>query len=373
MAKIAKDKKCKSKKITSITIRENRGKDLSPGWADCDSMTASEYLKYYHAAMQYYNLQLSVKDLKPSVIKWMENNSIDTVMLSQYKKTKDWRTSVTMGSIANCLLKGMPEHRDDFNNGKNTKEWLMTAISTAIYDSKHDEVANETDIDTPSSTPVINIQERVREATHRMVEEIEEAIEVWIKTPDDFNPKQLKVNNLLKVKEAKPTHARIIRDYYTKNMQELLLAIEGKDEDIKEGYSHRNKKQLNSLLSFYKEIESACVMLMEEAKVTRKPRAKKAVPKDKLVSKLKYLKVFEPLKLVSINPTDIIGSKELWIYNTKTRKLGRYIADEMVGPIGVKGTTLVGFDENKSIQKTIRKPEEKLKEFKKIFRRHQCN
>ena len=36
----------------------------------------------------------------------------------------------------------------------------------------------------------------------------------------------------------------------------------------------------------------------------------------------------------------------------------------MVGPIGIKGSSLIGFDEHKSIQKTIRKPEEKLKEFK---------
>jgi hypothetical protein len=103
---------------------------------------------------------------------------------------------------------------------------------------------------------------------------------------------------------------------------------------------------------------------MEEAKVTRKPKAKKAVPKDKVVEKLKYLKTFEPLKLVSINPTDIIGSKELWVYNTKLRKLGKYIADELTGPLSVKGTTIIGFDEHKSIQKTIRKPDEKLKEFK---------
>ena len=104
-------------------------------------------------------------------------------------------------------------------------------------------------------------------------------------------------------------------------------------------------------------------MLMEEAKVTRKPRAKKAVPKDKLVEKLKYLKTFEQLKLVSINPTELIGSKELWIYNTKTRKLGKYVSAEFA-ELGVKGTTITGFDENKSIQKTLRKPAEQIAEFK---------
>jgi hypothetical protein len=75
------------------------------------------------------------------------------------------------------------------------------------------------------------------------------------------------------------------------------------------------------------------------------------------------MKTDEPLKLVSISPTDIIGAKELWIYNTKSRKLGKYVAAEYQ-TLGVKGTTITGFNENLSVQKTIRKPEEKLKEFK---------
>jgi hypothetical protein len=32
--------------------------------------------------------------------------------------------------------------------------------------------------------------------------------------------------------------------------------------------------------------------------------------------------------------------------------------------LGVKGTSITGFDEIKSVQKTLRKPEEQLKEFK---------
>jgi hypothetical protein len=102
---------------------------------------------------------------------------------------------------------------------------------------------------------------------------------------------------------------------------------------------------------------------MQEAKVNRAPRKTKAVSKDKVVAKLKYMKSNEPLKLVSINPTDIIGAKELWVYNTKSRKIGKYVATEF-SELGVKGTTIVNFDVIKSVMKTVRKPEEKLKEFK---------
>ena len=76
--------------------------------------------------------------------------------------------------------------------------------------------------------------------------------------------------------------------------------------------------------------------------------------------------------LASIDPTLIVGANELWVFNVKTRKLGKYIASN-VDPKGlardgtglsVKGTTIIGFDETTSIQKTLRKPEDQLKEFK---------
>ncbi|MGA1691745.1 MAG: protein translocase subunit SecD, partial [Sedimenticolaceae bacterium] len=52
--------------------------------------------------------------------------------------------------------------------------------------------------------------------------------------------------------------------------------------------------------------------------------------------------------------------KELWIFNTKTRKLVKYVAAEYQ-ELGVKGTSITGFDANTSVQKTLRKPEEQLK------------
>jgi len=170
--------------------------------------------------------------------------------------------------------------------------------------------------------------------------------------------------NLLKGKEVKAAHARIIKTFYARDLAELEeLASGSKDEQLIEGYSHRTKKQIRNLIAFYQEIMSACDMLAQEAKVNRAPRAKKAQPKEKVVAKLKYKKSDEPMKLVSINPVDIIGAKELWIYNTKTRKLGKYVANEYM-ELGVKGTTITGFNENTSVCKTLRKPEDKLKEFK---------
>ena len=64
-------------------------------------------------------------------------------------------------------------------------------------------------------------------------------------------------------------------------------------------------------------------------------------------------------------------ANEVWVYNTKTRKIGVYKAKEvdpknMQRPgtgIMVKGTTLQDYNEDESVQKTLRKPPEQIKDF----------
>jgi hypothetical protein len=196
-----------------------------------------------------------------------------------------------------------------------------------------------------------------------MTEEIEDAIEAFQTDPESFDPKAFKLLNLLRGRQAKAAHARIIKTLYSRNYDELVEAATTKDDQLKEGYAHLSKANLKKITLFYSEILSACDMLAQEAKVNKKPRAKKPTDKAKVVAKMKYLKQDETLKLVSINPQDIIGVKELWVYNTKSRKLGKYVATEFA-ELGIKGTSIVNYDEIKSVQKTLRKPEEQLKEFK---------
>jgi hypothetical protein len=348
------------------TVRASKGRDFSPKWDGADVWDSNQFLRHFHSAMSWYRLESSVKELKPKVINWMSLNGYTKEQISQFKKTKDSRCGLTVGSIAACLLKGMPPVRADFNEGRSTAVWLAKEISKIVAEGKDDiddsdEIAVvevKTDVYTPS------IQERVRDAALKMTEEIEDAYQSFSEDAENFDPKAFKVLNLLKGKQAKAAHARIIRDFYARDLAELLELASGKaDDQLKEGYSHRSKKQIKAFIAFLQEVESACNMLMQEAKVNKKPRAKKAVSKDKIIAKLKYKKSDEPLKLVSINPMDIIGAQELWVFNSKTRKLGKYVAEEFK-ELGVKGTTITGFSEMKSVQKTLRKPADQLKEFK---------
>jgi len=298
------------------------------------------------------------------VIDWMGRQGCTKEDISAFKKTKDNRCGMTMGAVAACLIKGMPAVRAEFNDGRDTAVWLRARINEVIEQGRDDLDDSDTVVEVKKDVYVPSIQERVREVSLGMTEEIEAAIEAFQTDPETFDPKAFKVLNLLKAKQAKAAHARIIRDFYARDLTELLELASGKaDEQLKEGYSHRSKKQIKSFIAFLQEIESACNMLMQEAKVNKKPRAKKIVSKDKIIAKLKYKKSDEPLKLVSINPADIIGAQELWIFNSKTRKLGKYVAAEFQ-ELGIKGTTITGFSEIKSVQKTLRKPAEQIKAFK---------
>jgi hypothetical protein len=71
------------------------------------------------------------------------------------------------------------------------------------------------------------------------------------------------------------------------------------------------------------------------------------------------MKEFSELKLKSCKPEDILTSTELWVYNTKYRKVTVYKADN--GTLSVKGTTILGFDIKNSKTQMLRKPEEFFK------------
>ena len=348
-------------RVTQKQIDEHRSRskqDHSPKWAGHESWSSEEFTRAFYRAMDYYSSKFSSKELKPIVIKWMEANQYSLTKIEVFKKLPDWHVSSTIGGIADCLLKGMPPCREDFNHGRDSSMWLKNEIDQIL-------AINHNNIEPEIKTVTVNIQDRTREIAISMVGDLDTAI-------DDFYRQDIKdfaninVVALLKNKNVKSVHARIISGFYQDHLNELLeLAGENPDPQLREGYNTSSRKRIKQLIAFYQDIIAACGMIKEEVKVARKPRAKKVISKDKLVAKLQYKKIDDQLKLVSLDPVTVIGSKELWVYDTKSRKMGRYIALDASG-LGIKNSSIVGFDPNISIQKTIRKPDETLPTFKTL-------
>ena len=121
-----------------------------------------------------------------------------------------------------------------------------------------------------------------------------------------------------------------------------------------------NNETLKKFLEFVDNIIADCNQMVQTAKANRAPRKRKEVSPTKQVAKFKYLKEFADLNLKSVNPTSIIGSTEVWYYNTKYKHIGVY-KGENGNTLSVKGTTIIGFDIKESKRMTLRKPEEFFK------------
>jgi hypothetical protein len=160
----------------------------------------------------------------------------------------------------------------------------------------------------------------------------------------------------MKTLDIKGAHTRFIIPVFSNKLTEIEEALKGKDKDLVDGYSYLKKTELKEYANLLKTIIDDCTKIAHTSKVTRAPRKKKAKPVDKIIEKLQFKKEDNEYKVASINPADIIGSSQLWVFNTKTRKLGCYNATD-AGGLNVKGTTLINYNEETSVQKTIRKPE----------------
>ena len=239
-------------KNASIAIRQNKQRDLSPKWDGHETMTQDQFNKHFRHAMSYYRMEYSGKDLKAKVINWMSVNGYAKDTIKQFKDTKDTRCSVTVGAIASNLLKGMPAQRPDFNEGRNTAEWLSKAIADIIEEGKNDERESEEGVEIKPVQIQPSIQDRVHEASLKMTEEIEDALEQFSADPDAFDPKSFKLLNLLRGRQVKAAHARIIKNLYQNGLT-VTLSI-------------------------------------------KRPREKKPTDKSKLVAKIKYLKQDDKLK-----------------------------------------------------------------------------
>jgi hypothetical protein len=326
-------------------------------------MSAEQFSAHFREAMKYYNLEHSGKDLKPKVIDWMGRNGYSKDEIADFKRTKDSRCGVTMGAIAACLIKGMPAVRKDFNQGRDTSEWLRNEIRKVTYDGREDIEVVDAVKPVKSLAPVINIQDRIREQAGQMSEELDAAIDSFITDPNAFDPKAFKIVNLLRGKGAKAAQARYIRSFFERGHNELMeLASGTANEQLREGYKHHPRKNIKKLIEFYEAIAQACEQIAAEAKILKKPRAKKIKPAEELVKKLKFCVKDDKLGIVSVPPAGLIGAQGAVVFNVKTRKLGVYISKSSAG-LSVKGTSITDFTE-KSFQKTLRIPATQLKEFK---------
>jgi hypothetical protein len=212
-----------------------------------------------------------------------------------------------------------------------------------------------------TKAPRVNVQDVMRERAREAAGELEGAFDDFIMA----GPKTSEINvspvNVLSAKNILPQHVSILTEAWQNKLNEFQEALDGKDPQLVEGYKHMSKTELKAMIKFCEAVLTGLTGYVTVKKASKTPRKRKAISPEKQVSKLKYLKQFEELKLTSVAPAKLVGASEIWLYDTAKRKLIYYIADGHVGTMTVKGTTIVGFDSTNSGTKTVRKPAETIK------------
>lgn len=357
----AKKVRITKKQVTAHRTRTSR--DMSPAWDGAQEWSSEQFTRQFRNAMEYYRLESSVKDLRPKVAEWMEQNGYAKSTINEFRKLKDRRIPSTLCGIAACLVRGMPEVHEGFNNGKDTAAWLRNAIEEAIKQGAND----IDDEDEAEAKPVVKketIQDRLAEKATEAMGEIEGIIDDYLLTG-----KESSAASILTASNVAAQHVNKVVDMLQPRINELNEYLEGKDAQLMEAYNFLGKRGAKNLIKFYEKLINDTMAYKAGKMAARAKPKRRPVPPERQVKGLKFLKDFAELGLKSINPTEILGATELWVYNTKTRKLGRFVVpthgEMTVGSLGVKGSAITGYDELRSTMKTLRKPAEKLAEWAK--------
>ncbi len=318
-------------------------------------MGQEEFDSHLRKSFRYYNYFYNQKELKKLVVEWLQKNAkLTKKQLATYIQSSPDQTPMTLCSLVKAISKGMP-CRDREKNFILSKIMLIVDKDEEVTKAKPKAKKGAKEVYVPT------IQDRLAEKTAEVIGELEHEVDlVFTKKPTT-----LKVYDFLAAKSVAQSQIGKIRSHFMKQVEELTEAVKGEDDQLKEAYSHLKKADYKRIGDWYVKLLADLDHYTALKKVARKAKAPKTVSKDKIVAKVKYMKESKELKLVSVNPVDVIGATAVWVYHAKYRKLGRYVADSHTQTLSIKGTSIQGYDTSKSTAKTLRKPAEQLAAFMK--------
>ena len=305
---------------------------------------------YLGVAMNWYNYFYDKKDSKEFIAHYLDylGNTNDAKTI---RRVSDSDIRITYGWLCRSVMRG-------YKMTESESERLNTEIARLKSTVVKDEVK-----ETVIVTNRPNVQEIMRERTLEAGGELEGMWDTYLKNGAKKD-ETIKVIDILTQRNILPQHIGLLITAWQNKLDEYQAVVEGEDEQLTEAYNRFGKIQLRNIVNTIQNVLADLNSYINIKKSNRKPRAKKPVPVEKIVKRLKYLKNFklEKLELESVSPTKLHGCSEAWVYDTKKRKLHHYVADEYTKTIGVKGNTILGFCTKESEIKTLRKPETQIKE-----------
>ena len=309
----------------------------------------------------FAHYDLERKDCGTKVKEYIKKN-FDKDVLTKVNRLPDWKVDMNSHWAATAhLLEVNPDLvPDSYKTG--IVKWIETlALEGAALTSKKEETEGE---EKPKKT--VNIQEIMREKADEALGDIEALFDEFVDSgySKDFSVDK-KVVGALSARNVLPQHLASAIKRYQRLLDEYLEVQAGKCEQLNEGYANYSKMQLRYAIKVIEDIIAEMNGYISLKQVSKKPRAKKVVPVERVVAKLKHCTSFKDdalkLELVGLSPVKLHQCAEAWVYDTAKRKMHHYVADDYSKCLMVKGNTVIGFDKKESGMKTLRKPVEQIK------------
>lgn len=293
------------------------------------------YASALSRAFSYYNYDGDKKLARSYLKSYIKHKHQDTKTIDG---VGDSDIILTYAWLARIIENGNKVKEDDVAR-------LETYLLNLTYRSKPVVVVEVEDKPTRPT-----IQENIQNKISEILGDLEGHVDAMVVDAQDLNMyAYLQSNNVPK------NYCSSIEQWARKRVQEFIEVYKTEDKELKDAYSIPRRQLANIIKNFNSVIEDLD-KYAQFKKANRKPRVAKVKPAGVQVAKLKYKKEDTALGLKSINPSEIVGASQVWIYNTKYKRLAAYRTDSSQG-IQVKGSTLQNYDPEMSEQRSVRRPE----------------
>ena len=321
-----------------------------PSWKE---LSESDREWAWLSSLYWYRCYSNIKQQKGWVNRYLKKLGENPKEYSNGKK----RMYESAGGICRVLESGCPEDVKLMNLLKMLLKQIKEETSKVLGSAKK----------SLQKSKNVPIQERMQEQLSEYMDEINNKIDWFLDNPKMKKKEWFSIEKWLKTNKVKPTQTMSILKEIQPIYNEVAAAKNKECEQLVEAYDYLTHHQL---FRFHEFLE---IMLKETKSYLKQVKPKKATRKvspEQVIKKLPHMDKFDDFSITSIDPTDILGSTALFVYNTTSRLICVYVPFQTSGGLSVKGASITHFDPDKSFMKKCRSPKHTVAMVTKLTKKH---
>jgi hypothetical protein len=296
----------------------------------------SNYKSALSRAFNFYNQDNDKKTARTYLKSYIKHKNLAVNLDS----ASDGDIILTYGWLARMVMNGnvlTTQHTEKLD------KYIMTLPTTKVV------------VKVVEKAPRPSIQDYMQDKIAEVIGELEGQVDAFLTEDKEFD-----LYNFLQANSIPKPYCKDIDTWARKRGTEFTEVYKTTDKEIKDAYSNISRRQQANLVKMFGSFIVDLEKYTQFKKANRKPRVAKAKPPAVQVARIKFKKEDTELGIKSVNPSEMVGASQVWVYNVKYKRLAAYRSDSVQG-IQVKGSTLQNYDPDMSECRSIRRPEAFLK------------